>query len=69
MNTGLPSSLFNIDSLLNLNTVMDCASTRSSAGIDSDQGMVYVFLNKDTDRMYIGSTINLSTRLHTYIHS
>jgi len=68
-NTGIPTTLFDLKSLMSSESILDCADLRSSARIDSDQAMVYVFVNKDTNRLYIGSTINLSTRLHTYIHS
>lgn len=69
-NTGIPTYLFNKSHLLNSDKLVDCMFVRSNTnGIDSDQGMIYVFINKDTDRMYIGSSINVSTRLHTYIHS
>lgn len=68
-NTGILTSLFNSESLLTSQSILDCAEVRSSSGINSDQGMIYVFINKDSERLYVGSTINLSTRLNTYIHS
>lgn len=38
-------------------------------GADIDSCYVYSFINKNNNRVYIGSTINPTSRLHNYIHS
>lgn len=50
-NTGIPTTLFDLESLMSSESILDCADLRSSARIDSDQAMVYVFVNKDTNRL------------------
>ena len=57
--------------MLSNNKILDCAVLRTpeKAFDDIDSSYVYSFINKDNSRVYIGSTINPSSRLHNYIHS
>ena len=53
------------------NKIVDCAllKTPEKAFDNIDSSYIYAFINKDTHRIYIGSTINPSSRLHNYIYS
>ena len=66
--TGIPTHLFSKEYLLASDKLIDCAVLRSKTEVP-DQGMIYAFINKETNRMYVGSSINMTSRLHTYIHS
>lgn len=76
-NTGIPTTLFEKANLLSSNTLVDCSQYIHNTNLpDSDKAMVYTFVNKDTDRMYIGSSINMTFapaerghRLQTYSRS
>jgi len=71
MNTNINKSYFTIESMLKNNKLIDCATLRNSdkAFDDIYSFYVYAFINKDTHRFYIGSTINPISRLHFYIYS
>lgn len=70
-NTGIPTSLYTVNSMLSNNKTLDCAllKTPEKAFDDIDSSYIYSFINKDNHRFYIGSTINPASRLHNYIHS
>lgn len=56
--------------MLSNKQLMDCAvlKTPEKAFEDIYSCYVYSFINKDTNRFYIGSTINPVSRLHNYTH-
>jgi hypothetical protein len=75
-NTGIPTSLYTINSMLSNNKTLDCALLRTltvgggeKAFDDIDSSYIYSFINKDNHRFYIGSTFNPTQRLHSYIYS
>lgn len=70
-NTGIPSSLFTVDSMLSNSKFKDCAKLRTPENAFDDiySSYIYFFINKDSLRRYVGSTINPVSRLHNYIHS
>jgi len=57
--------------MLKNNKLMDCNTLRNpeKAFEDIYSSYVYAFINKDSHRCYIGSTINPISRLHNYIHT
>lgn len=57
--------------MLKNNKLIDCANLRTAkkAFSDINNSYIYAFINKDTQKFYIGSTINPISRLHNYIHS
>jgi hypothetical protein len=57
--------------MLSNNKMKDCANlkTAENAFDDIDSSYIYFFINKNSLRFYIGSTISPVGRLHNYIHS
>ena len=79
-NTSIPVNLFNLEKILSdKDNIFDCSifsserilkRTKIFEGIKlGDNSLVYAFINKDSKRMYIGSSVNPTTRLHTYSFS
>lgn len=68
--TNILVTHFDTKTILN-NNLLDCAQLKSaySAFQDPQQSYLYCFINKETKRRYIGSTINPVNRLHNYINS
>lgn len=69
--TGVPTSLYTVNSMISNNKTLDCAllKTPEKAFDDIDSSYIYSFINKDNNRFYIGSSINPASILHNYIYS
>ena len=70
-NTGIPVSFYNVKSMLSNSKLVDCAllKTPEKAFEDINSSYIYSFINKDTKRIYIWSTINPASRFHNYLYS
>ena len=72
--TNILVTYFDAQTILNKSInkhLWDCSQLKSAylAFEDPQQSYLYCFINKETKRRYIGSTINPVSRLHNYIHS